>query len=118
MESEELKSVLIGGLEPLTVKSSTTTRRGPGASGNLQLGCARFDSHADPILDYLDFRDWLRAHPEDCDTSTKRQSANWSASIGDNMNYYAEAKSDVAPISGPRVGPVCEVRQECRREAS
>lgn len=53
-----------------------------------------YDPHAGAIRDYLDFRDWLRTHPDDCDLyeAAKRQLAGqqW-----DDMNYYAEAKSDV-----------------------
>lgn len=53
-----------------------------------------YDPHAGAIRDYLDFRDWLRTHPDDCDLyeAAKRQLASqqW-----DDMNCYAEAKSDI-----------------------
>ena len=53
-----------------------------------------YGPHAEAIRDYLDLRDWLRAHPQDCDLyeATKRELARrqW-----DDMNYYADAKSDV-----------------------
>ena len=53
-----------------------------------------YDPHAHAIGDYLRFRDWLRSHPEDRDLyeAKKRELAGrqW-----DDMNYYAEAKSEV-----------------------
>ena len=48
-------------------------------------------------------RDWMRAHPEDRDlyAATKRELAKreWS-----NVNYYAEAKSEVIVAMLTRAG--------------
>jgi GrpB-like predicted nucleotidyltransferase (UPF0157 family) len=53
-----------------------------------------YEPGADAIQDYLSLRDWLRSHPEDSQLyeATKRELATrrW-----DDMNYYAEAKSEV-----------------------